>query len=271
MKFGLIMATRGSPHRAIAVIESARFMASGKHDIKFAVALDEDDFASIHTLKAYRSDVLLSIAARPPGIPECWNRCVPLMDCDAYMALADDGFVVTDNWDERCAEFIERFPKRELTAFAWSDSANPGQPTVLMASREWLGLTGEFMDPRFPFWFSDTAFGETWSFVTGRHMPICGDLQIASRPNRFNPRLRDLSFWWDFYAWTRNDRLAKAAEIRRKLGLTLSDATLKEIVRQWGVRDSIGRKAQIPEDTRPPSSEYLVAKANAQAAMKVAA
>lgn len=270
MKIGLIMSTRGKPRQAAAVIESARYMASGKHDVRFAVALDDDDLASVHFFRAYDARITLSIEPRPPGIPACWNRCVPLLDCDAYLAVADDGFFVTVDWDDIAARHIATaFPRPELAAFAWTDTANPGQPTILMASREWIALTGGFMDDRFPFWFSDTAFGETWSFVTGRFMSMVPNLIILSRPGIHNPRARDLGFWWDFYVWSRADRLEKAAEIRGQLGLSLNQPVLDRIVRLWEERDAFGREncKSVAVDIRPPSVEYREAKAHAQSLM----
>ncbi|WP_299109817.1 hypothetical protein [uncultured Bradyrhizobium sp.] len=274
MKIGVILTTRGRPRQAAAVIESARYMASGKHDVRFAVALDEDDLASVHFFKAYDARITLSIEPRPPGIPACWNRCVPLLDCDAYLAVADDGFFATVDWDDIAAKHIATaFPRPELAAFAWTDTANPGQPTILMASREWIALTGSFMDDRFPFWFSDTAFGETWSFVTGRFMSMVPNLIILSRPGIYNPRARDMDFWWDFFVWTRQERMDRAAEIRGQLGINLNQPVLDRLAAQWGERDAFGRKngALVKPDTRPPSPEYVRAKAEAEHLMGVRA
>lgn len=270
MKLGLILATRGNPRRAAAVIESARFMASGEHAISFAVALDDDDSASVHFFKGYDASITLSIASRPPGIPACWNRCVDLVEAEAYMAFADDGFVSTVDWDRHVADFIARFPRRELAAFAWTDSANPGQPTILMASREWIALTEGFLDDRFPFWFSDTAFGEVWAFVTGRPLPIVPFLNVTSRAGRFNPRLRDLDFWWEFYAFTRGERLTLADTIRKKLGMSVDLTTLRATVRDCEARDKQGREAcrAIAEDASPPTISYLSALSKARALMR---
>lgn len=270
MRIGCIMATRGNPRQAAAVIESARYMLSGKHDVRFAVALDDDDLTSVHFFKAYDSRIHLSIEPRPPGIPACWNRCVGPLDCDAYLALADDGFFATVGWDDIAAKHIETaFPQKGLGAFAWTDTANPGQPTVLMATREWIELSGGFMDDRFPFWFADTAFGELWSFVSGRFISMVPNLIMLSRPGIYNPRARDMDFWWDFYVWGRKERLERAAEIRGQLGISLNQPVLDRIVALWGERDAIGRhNAKIVQaDTRPPSAEYRRAKAHAQGLM----
>ena len=270
MKIGLIMSTRGKPRQAAAVIESARYMASGKHDVRFAVALDDDDLASVHFFRSYDARIHLSIEPRPPGVPACWNRCVEPLDCDLYMAMADDGFFATVDWDDIAAKHATTaFPKKGLGAFAWTDTANMGQPTVLMATREWIELSGAFMDDRFPFWFADTAFGELWSFVSGRFMTVVPNLIMLSRPGIYNPRARDMDFWWDFYIWGRADRLAKAAEIRKALGIDLNDAVLKRIVSLWEERDAHGRAnaKSVAVDIRPPSAEYVEAKAHAAGLM----
>lgn len=270
MKFGLIQATRGNPHRAAAVFELARFMASGKHDIEYVISCDDDDPAD--TAGFFRScgrDIAVSCEARPPGTTECINRVVRTLDADVYVGLGDDGFPVTENWDDEIAQFVEKaLPVRDLGLMAWSDSANPGQPTVLMATREWIAHTGRFLDDRFPFWFSDTCEAETWSFVTYRMMPVLPALQIISRASRPNPRMRDIDFWWDFYVATRKERLETAATIRARLGIPDNPAALDRVLYAWEQRDLEGR-ANAHElanlvDIRPMDTGYMLAKSRAQ-------
>lgn len=274
MKIAVIIATRGASRRAAAVIEAARALASGEHEIDFIVSCDNDDPGSLYRFTTYPG-VRLSTGPRPPGVAECWNRCLRLTDADFVTMLADDGFVATPHWDACIAMLAEegRFP-RELTAFAWHDTANPGQPTVLGASREWVALIGgKMLDDRFPFWFADTAFAETWSFVTGEYLPIL-PIVIASKPGRFNPRLRDMGFWWDFYVATRRERIETAARIRADLGLSLSPSRLAEVIASWEARDALGRPgaieaaAELPP--RKPDPAYLRALESARIYMEAA-
>lgn len=280
MRFGIIVATRGRPQQAAAVLESARMLASGDHEVRCILACDEDDPGVAEFFKNYPG-IEVDCRPRPPGVAECWNRNMREGDCDAYMNLPDDGVISTPNWDRIAAKCYEGegdevalFPTTDIGCFAWSDTANPGQPTILMMHRRWLDRAG-YLDARFPFWFADTAMAETYSFVTGVTMPIVPQLIVAARPNRYNPRLRDMDFWWDFYIWTRRERMAKAAEIRDALGFKLNDAVITQAVQTWEQRDKAGREASLKiVEGRPPvipSVTYLKAKANAESLMKEAA
>lgn len=281
MRIAVILATRGNPQRAAAVLEMARFMASGKHDIEYVISCDDDDPADTAGFFRAYPHVTVSCAARPPGTMECLNRVVRSLDADVYLGLADDGFPVTEGWDEEAAKFLQTaFPTPHLGLLAWTDNANPGQPTVMMATREWVAHTGRLQDDRFPFWFSDTCEAETWSFVTYRFMPVVPTLQIVSRGGRPNPRMRDIDFWWDFYIATRSERLATAARIRATLranGFRCedNDVLLGRVLAAWAKRDEEGRAnahelAKLVE-FRPMDTGYMLAKSRAQAYLAKAA
>lgn len=263
MKVALIIGARGNPRRAAAVVETARALESGNHAVAFIVSCDADDVATVQHFTDYPG-VQVSVGPRPAGVAEVWNRCVWCVDADIVIALADDGFISTPLWDECLAMvFNEGRFNRELLAFAIHDTANPGQPTVLGGSREWIDLIGgKMIDDRFPFWFADTAYAETWSFVTGEYLPIL-PITIASKPGRFNPRLRDMGFWWDFYVATRGERLLLAEQIRRQLGIVLPPGRLRAILDSWEARDKLGRPGAIEIaralPPREPDAAYLLA------------
>ena len=276
VRIALIIGTRGNPRRAAAVAETARALESGNNDVTITVSCDDDDAETIHQFSGYNPGVRLVTGPRPPGLAEVWNRCTPTVDADLIIGLADDGFISSPLWDECLAMFATegRFP-RELLAFALHDTANPGQPTVLGRSREWLNLTGgKMIDDRFPFWFADTAFAETWSFVTGEYLPIL-PITVASKPGRPNPRLRDMGFWWDFYVATRGERVLLAEQIRRDFGIVLPPGRLRAILDAWEARDRLGRPgaieiaAALPK--REPDDAYLAAYAAARTHMGIAA
>lgn len=238
-------------------------MASDRHEIEFIAACDSDDQPTELWLRRnYGDGVRLSIADRPLGLGALFNRVET--DADIVMCMGDDGYPATPFWNEIIARYVDGSPAGHPVAFAWHDLANPGQPTIICASPRWRDLTHPMLDERFPFWWADTAAAEVYAFVTGQHMPVL-PIVMANRP-RLNKGLRDMDFWWDFYVATRAERLAKAGEIRRTLGLPAPD-DLQGIIRLFEERDERGRAAQFPASTTPPSSRYLVAKANAQAWM----
>lgn len=262
MKICAIIATRDRPLKAGAVIEVSRSLATGLHELEFVVSCDEDDertwrwyYQNYSAGKGVRVD----IGPRPIGLGECFNRVET--DADVVMCMGDDGFPATPYWDEIIA-------CSTAAAFSWHDMGNPGQQTIICATKAWRELTAPMLDPRFPFWFSDTAAAEVYSFVHGAHMPIL-PIVMANRPGS-SPNLRDLDFWWDFYAFTRRERLAQAAAIRATLGLR-EPPDLADYVRSWEERDARGRRFTAPEPATKPSGRYLIAFAKAEAAMQRAA
>ena len=266
MKIALIIGTRGRSRLAAAVIESALALASGEHDVQLVVSGDNDDPGTIYRFSSYPG-VRLETGPRPSGVGSVWNRClagVKARGAEIVVALADDGFIATPHWDECLAMLVSegRFP-RDLLAFALHDTANPGQPTILGGSVEWIDrIGGKMIDDRFPFWFADTAYAETWSFVTGEYLPIL-PITVASKPGRPNPRLRDMGFWWDFYVMTRGERLMLAERIRRDLGLSLPPGRLRDVLDAWEIRDRLGRPGAIEIAAglppREPDARYLAA------------
>jgi hypothetical protein len=265
VKIAYVMATRGRPHQALACVEIARMLASGKHDVEYVLAIDSDDVTAPQIRHLRHCTV--SEASRPLCPPEAWNRAIKATDADVYLHTCDDAVVIVDNWDATLAQ-LPGLPGPNRLLMAANNLGCPNVPTMFMASREWIDLVdGELLDPLFPFWFSDTAAAELWSLVTGEPFPIAMGFQILTKGQQPNPGLRDMDFWWQVYAARRRDRLAKAAEIRAKLGMPLP-ATLGAMIKRFEERDrhdSIfqqGLAAKLlPSE---PSERYLVARKRAE-------
>ena len=267
MKFAFLLVTRGHPRRAGAVIECARSLSSGQHEIDFIVGCDNDDVKTNEYFHKNYSDVTVSIANRPIGVGAVWNRCAALVDADYYCPFPDDSFIGLPDWDDYIAQL-------GADIIAWNDLANPGQCTLPVVSRNWMSLTGELYDGRFPFWFYDTCVDELFSFVTGQPVPRQSELLLVAKKG-LTQSLRDLPFWWEFYIATRKDRLEKAKEIRAKVGIELQNSAIQAALAMWNRRDIDGRahaadiEAFMSADrNKPPSMQYLRAKANAEAYMK---
>ncbi len=264
MKLAFLMVTRGNPKRAAAVIECAKSLASGRHEIEYIVGCDNDDTATLAYFSENYPELIISPGPRPTGVGAVWNRCIQMApSADIYCPFPDDVFIGLSKWDD----YIVSLNRAVL---AWNDVSNPGHCTLPIVTRGWLDLVGRLYDERFPFWFYDTCVGEIHSFVTGWHVFIPNDLTLISQKGR-TQNLRELTFWWDLYVATRQERLALAATVRNKIGLRMSAETLSRTIEGWEARDKIGRasaariEAQLSaEGQRPPSAEYLAARAYAQ-------
>lgn len=249
MKIATIIATRGKPQQVIGVIESMRMLASGENELEFIVACDDDDPTHEYLCGHVSKDYLrLDARPRPTGVGACWNRCVALTDAEVLLTLPDDGIIATPKWD-RCIAWAWRnhqWPHPDLKIASIKDSANPGQPTMFIFGKRWAELVGHLFDERYPFWFSDTAIAETYSFITGQGFPVL-PIDHVSKGGVWNPRLRRMDLWWAHYGLTRRERLETAARIRKELELPVpSNLAILEDV--WAKRDAEGL----------PSSEEIV-------------
>ena len=240
MKLAALIATRGKPQNVVGIIESMRMLSTGEHEIEFLVACDEDDTRSIDYLRWYANaegHIGLDIGARPTGPGSLWNRLAKLTDADAFITLPDDGIIATPRWDH-CINWAWRnhnWVHSDLKIGGLRDAANPGQPTLFVIGRRWYELVGHLLDDRYPFWFSDTAISEIYSFITGGGLP-CLPIDVASKSGEWNPRLRKMKLWWTHYSLTRRERLETASRIRTELNLA-APPNLAQLEALWAERD----------------------------------
>ena len=248
MKIAALIVTRGRPQQVVGLIESMRTLATGDHELEFLVACDDDDIASEWLKHTHFLNATIDIGPRPIGIGSCWNRLAKLTDAEAMITLPDDGIIATPRWDH-CINWAWRnhdWAHPDLKVGGLRDMANPGQPTLFVMGQRWVELVGEVLDARYPFWFSDTAIAETYSFITGYGLP-CLPIDFASKGGLWNPRLRRMALWWAHYGLTRRERLETARTIREALNLP-EPSNLASTIALWEKRDSEGL----------PSSEEIV-------------
>lgn len=274
MRIAVIIATRGRPQRAGGVVECARNLLSGLHEVEFIVAMDSDDMLSIQYFANF-SGITHCIRPRPIGVGDCWNRAAQEHPADFYLALPDDAWICTPGWDAFMVNGLTSGVDGNMSAIqmgiiSWYDAQQPTIASIFGMSAKWIEANGFVFDPRFPFWFGDSALVETAIFATGAGMPGTSSLQFASMPGNVNPRLRDMELWWSLYAATRHERIDTARKIAQQSGMPEIDGyTLARLVHECEERDAVGRMnaagvvASIAHPL-PPSPEYLVAKAAAE-------
>lgn len=274
MKIAFCLVTRGNPKRAAAVIECARSLASGEHEIEYLVGLDADDVESYNFFKQNYPGLILSVDQRPRGVGAVWNRLVRRSEADIYCPFPDDCFIASPDWDALIVDtFREKFKDapKPCNVLAWNDLANPNQCTLPIVCREWVEMTGQLYDERFPFWFYDTALSETFSFVMGQPVPCHPGLILAAKKG-ITQRMRDLELWWQFFAFLRAERLKNGEQYRKQLGIELHDGILDNCIKAWERRDRYGLASSIEMENsiaerRPPTEEYLSAKSAAESLM----
>lgn len=273
MRIAVIIATRGRAQRAASVIECARNLMSGQSDVQFVAALDADDAASVAFFAAY-PDVVSCVRPRPPGVGDCWNRAAREHDADIYVPLTDDAWFSEPFWDLKLIRLLKEEPLcKALGVVGWMDIGQPTIVTLFGMTRAWIERNGGVLiDPRFPFWWGDTALVEIALFATGLGMPQSDQLKFVTRPGVYNPRLRDMDLWWDLFAATRHERVSTGIAMARAAGLP-EPTNLDALIAQCEAKDAQGRLnapgvlASIANPV-PPSPEYEAAKAAAEAYLR---
>lgn len=266
MKFACIMGTRGRALQASAVIESAKALASGHHEIRFIVCADDDDY---ETQDQFRRRYDLSVAPSPIGLGEVWNRGAVLAgDADIICPLPDDSFISVPDWDDLIADTFSNRPPH-MRVMGWNDLANPGLLTLPIIGADWYKAAGLYPN-WFPYWFYDTWVAEVFSFTTGYLPPLPEELRLAAKKGK-TQRMRDLGFWWKFYSATRIDRLNEAERLREVFGLSFDGERLSAAHLYWEHRDrDLARRIQLMEEAmtdhlaQMPSERYLAAKSRAE-------
>jgi len=216
MRIIVPIATRGRPMRLAGALHSLTTLASGRHQIDYVVRVDEDDErtrAIITDLeKAFGVEAI--IQPRPITLGQSWNECVAGREWDACSVIADKHLCEAKNWDG-CVD--EVLGQRDIPASSWHLLPKP-EETLLIISRKFYRAMGEQIFPEwFPFWFAERWVYEIHQLALGTGIPKVANLAM-SEPLGVTQGLRDLEFWFDFFARTRPVRLRAAHKMAIALG-----------------------------------------------------
>lgn len=256
------------------MVECARNLLSLRHDVEFIVALDADDRRSVEYFEHFEG-VTSYVQPRPTGVGDCWNRAARAHKADIYVTLTDDAWMSTPGWDAMLAHaLVDGIDGNMLSArigiIAFCDPAQSNIAALFGMAAKWVGWNGFIFDPRFPFWWGDSALVETTIFASGVGMPGTTSLRFASMPGNFNPRLRDMELWWALFAATRHERIETGRRIAREVGLpVLNDYQMAALVGECEERDANGLRdvPSVMATIHHPAAldaEYLAAKAAAE-------
>lgn len=275
MKLNVIIPTRGRPYQLAAAVYSLFFCASGKHDITFCVACDDDDEPSklaIRELRQSHLPVFVRIGPRPETLGSVANDLAAHWPADVYQIFADDLICITNNWDDILAKAAEQTPHGVF----WMKSAKEQRSLVPAVTEKWRAAAGGIFTENFPFWFDDLWLEELWVMATD-DAPLELDVLVVDRPASTH-RMRDLEFWARFYHAMRSERLAHGRKVSEALGLppTLYTSVVgKEFARRMDEYPPLNKddaakiEASNKAETDAPSERYLRVKAKAEELMKM--
>ncbi len=259
MKIDVIIPSRGNPLRLMAVLTCFDALATGDHDITYRVVCDMDDPLTWKAVSALPG-MEIAIHAGEGPLSARMNEAAREGDADVVTGAADDTFPLAQHWDGLIAVGIEG----GHPAFSWQEVNDPANTTMLVFSRRWLDAIGRMLPEYFPFWFGDTWVAEVYEMAYQRPLPIATNLPWGGKRGK-TKGMRDLAFWFDFFAATREERLDEARELVGEIEINpamLADMKKRDI-------EQLERVPQFNEwfgaDQGEPSALYLSTKARAEA------
>jgi hypothetical protein len=266
MKILVAISTRSRPLWLAGTLFSLQTLASGKHEIQYIVRADNDDpptnDLSLALAKQFHAEIF---TGDPPiSLGAGWNRIAKMArDWDACCVIADKHLCMTPNWDDGVREVIE---ENGMPAARWS-LKDKDLETVLILSRTWYEATGQVFPEWFPFWFSERWVAEIHHLAFGVGIPRITNMHVAE-PVGPTQGLRDLEFWFDFFARTRILRIQEARKVAKAFNRILPPAEpiIAEMRRadEWQIPRIAGYYETRGKPAGDPSEQYKIAKTRAE-------
>lgn len=258
MKIDVILPSRGNALRLVSVLTCFDALASGNHEVTYHVVCDMDDTLTWKML----SKVSLKIAVHVGSgeLAPRLNEAAMQSTADMVTCAADDTFPLAQHWDM----VIEAGAQEGVPAFSWQEVNDPTNHTLLVFTRKWLEAIGCMTPEYFPFWFGDTWVAEVFELAFHQPMPIVSTLPWGGKRGK-TKGMRDLEFWFKFFAATRVERLTQARAACFAFGgeFEYNDAMITDMVRRD--MEQLTRVPQYNEwfgaDVGDPSERYVTMKA----------
>jgi hypothetical protein len=172
------------------MVRSMHRIASGKHEITYAVGCDSDDPKTIGMAWALRVEgypVRANCAVRPGSLGSVHNATAAAFPADVYCALCDDVEILTPEWDDK---IFQAWSKRPDAVWWWRCASGM---TCAIVSEKWRAAAGRIFTDYFPFWWDDMWLLQVWNYAAGQ--PI---LKVDAWLKDCGPqtqRMRDSRFW----------------------------------------------------------------------------
>lgn len=267
MKIIVPIATRGRPMRLAGVLHSLNTLSSGRNLVDYVVRIDSDDNETYRIMAALKSTFgcRVIVGPRPVTLAQSWNECVADQEWDACAIMADKHLCLTRHWDDYIRIVLS---ERKEAGCRWHLVETP-EETALILSRKWYDLKKQVLPEHFPFWFAERWQMEVHMLAfENRGVPLVVDMPL-SEPRLKTQGLRDLEFWFDFFAKTRPIRVREALELAFEFGWTKPVDTSDQL-REMEKADAL----QIPriplyyqtrgEASEDPSEQYMEARKRAE-------
>ncbi len=245
----------------VAALMSLHDNESGENEVRYVVACDVDDKATIGTCFNLQAKIPLGyrVGKRPISLDALHNRICQDVPGDVYVCFIDDALCLTKDWDKPIADAWRANPK----GLWWWKSRGDDITLAPITSHAWFEAADYKIFPEwFPFWWGDTWLSEVWVLATERNLDFL-DVWFLDCPKKTG-NMRELKFWHDFYLWLQPERIAEAKRIAERMGYPEPTLTgpLAKIVGSPNPDfvKRIDEIEQIQGDTTEPHEGYLIAK-----------
>ena len=155
MKITIGLPSRGRPAGLLSVLKAFDVLASGEHEITYAVIVDDDDHATLNEVErgaaagSLPQGVRLVHGEHKKRLHRRFNETMSQYPADIYSQATDDLYPLTYHWDNILVKAAEKAP-----AFSWVECSDPNNHTCFAVTHKWLEAVNRFYPEWFPFWFS---------------------------------------------------------------------------------------------------------------------
>jgi hypothetical protein len=267
MNITVHMCSRGRPLQLVAALTSLQQNASGKHNVRYGVAVDVDDLATIGVCQTLRptwpQGSGFRVGPRPVSMDALHNQLARDIPGEVYVGFCDDMLCVTKDWDAEIAKLVKENPN----GVWWWSSNREGEFTQMpIVSEAWRKAAGGIFPEYFPYWWGDTWLAEVYVLATESHLQYAPVFFIDGAETTNN--MRELRFWTEFYHWLQPVRIEEARRISEALGfpaLTVTDLFSKFTgIKNKKFMDRIEEIEAGQGDRGDPHEGYKIAKARAE-------
>lgn len=260
------MCSRGRPLQLMAALTSLQENESGDHNVRYGVAVDVDDLATIgicQTMKPkWRAGSGFRVGERPVSMDALHNQLARDIPGEVYVGFCDDMLCTTKDWDKEIAKLVEENPRG---VWWWSSKSREEFTQMPIVSEAWRKAAGGIFPEYFPYWWGDTWLAEVYVLATESPLEYAPVYFIDGAATTNN--MRELRFWTEFYHWLKPVRIEEARRVAKALGFP--ELTVTGVFSQFtGIKnlDFMNRIEEIERgqgDRGEPHEGYKVAKARA--------
>ncbi len=214
MKISILLPSRGRPGKLIAAVEALRRLASGQHEITYAIGCDADDPATVQACVVLGSGIRAYVMQRRGSLGQIVNVLSEQVPADVYCGYSDDIEMLEPGWDQIIADAWEEHPD---WVFFHKAKIGDVYTTYAVITEKWRKAAGRIFTDYFPYWFDDSWLTQLWQYARGVDHWLALDTRLTETGGKTH-RLHDYQFWEQWF-WDRDgERLEEAARIAKALG-----------------------------------------------------